>query len=294
MGAMGVGRSLLLLCLCAACSEARLAAALAARASKQRCATVASGVCEAAAASPRLRGGRRLAYHLLHPVSRGEVVQPRVVVFLAGLPGAGKTTIVNLRYRPSERPEDTVVVDLDKEIAQHRRFDPNDPDRLYLERSRSAYAWADRQVEARYQAALADSSNRRIVIEGTGTNAERQVRRMQQAREAGWYVKVLYVHIPLDTAIRRAANRAHRPVTAERVRQYHAKILRSLVTMEPLADEFETYDAPCHGDPAHLLMGEGFVEKTRHLVGVLEARAERRRLDEARSKLMAREAGGGS
>ena len=43
---------------------------------------------------------------------------------------------------------------------------------------------------------------------------------------------------PLDTAIRRAANRAHRPVTAERVRQYHAKILKSLVTMEPLADEF--------------------------------------------------------
>ena len=38
-------------------------------------------------------------------------------------------------------------------------------------------------------------------------------------------------------------------------------------------------------------MAEGFVEKTRYLVGVLEARADRRRLDDARSKLMVREAG---
>lgn len=248
-------------------------------------------MCDTAAAPPPLRGRRWLAYHLLHPIQRGEAVQPRVVIFLAGLPGAGKTTIVNLRYRPTERPEDTVVVDLDKEIALHKRFDPNDPDRLYLGKNRRAYAWADRQVEARFQAALTDRSNRRIIIEGTGTNAERQVRRMRQAHEAGWYVKVLYVHIPLDTAIRRAANRPHRPVTAARVREYHAKILASLVTMEPLADEFETYDAPCNGDPAHLLMAEGFVEKTRYLVGVLEARADRRRLDDARSKLMVREAG---
>ena len=127
------------------------------------------------------------------------------------------------------------------------------------------------------------SSVLRVVVEGTGTNSQRQARRMAEARAAGWFVKVLYVHIPLATAVRRAAARPRRPVSPERVAMYHAKILASLVAVEPLADEVETYDAPSHGDPAHLLMREGFVEKTRLLVAGAESAAERARLERARA-----------
>jgi len=247
------------------------------------CATVGAGAgsCMGEATAVGATSRRGPLYHILRHVSRGELAQPRVVVFMAGLPGAGKSTVVNQRYQPHRAS--TVVVDLDQELALHRRFDPSDPDRLYLEKSRHAYDWADRQVEARFQAALADSSVRRIVVEGTGTNCERQARRMRQAREAGWFVKVLYVHIPLQTAIRRAASRPRRPVSAARVCEYHAKILASLVAIEPLADEVETYDAPSYGDPAHVLRQEGYVEKTRQIVAAAEAAEERFRLEHARA-----------
>ena len=56
----------------------------------------------------------------------------------------------------------------------------------------------------------------RIVLDGTGTNAERQRRRMRAAREAGWFVKILYVDLPLETAVRRAAQR-ERPVKASKI-----------------------------------------------------------------------------
>ena len=55
------------------------------------------------------------------------------------------------------------------------------------------------------------------------------------------------------------------------------------MAVEPLADEVETYDAPAHGDPAHLLMRESFVEKTRLLVAGAESAAERARLERARA-----------
>jgi hypothetical protein len=55
-----------------------------------------------------------------------------------------------------------------------------------------------------------------------------QVRRMREAREAGWYVKVLYVRVPIKTAIQRAMLRTRR-VSPERIAMYQAKISKALV-----------------------------------------------------------------
>ena len=158
-----------------------------------------------------LNGPRLLAFHTLHRFfSRGDLVHPKAVVFMSGVPGAGKSTIIERRYQPnSPRWRSCVVVlDLDSELSTHPRYDPANPDKLYFEGGTRAYDWADRRVEARYQAALVDPSVRRIVIDGTGTNAERQTRRMLAASDAGWFVKVLYVHIPVETAVRRAEQAA--------------------------------------------------------------------------------------
>ena len=234
---------------------------------------------------------------------------------MAGLPGAGKSTLIERRYRPRER-SDTALLDLDAEMARwlnyhrtipdsalphprphprpilvrhlcphprHPRFDPNDPDALYTEPGHQAYRWADERMESRFQAALIDTSFRRVIIDGTGTNAERQARRMQQAREAGWFVKVLYVSIPLDTAIRRAAART-RPVSAQRILSYHHKIIDSLALVVDLADEFETFDAPSH-DPPHVLMREGFEQKSRTIEAQMAARRQDRALANARVHL---------
>ena len=58
---------------------------------------------------------RRIFFQPLHLVSRGEVVQPRVAIFMIGLPGAGKSRIIYDRYErhlSSRRERTTVVVDL--------------------------------------------------------------------------------------------------------------------------------------------------------------------------------------
>ena len=65
---------------------------------------------------------KRLAYHFLHrSCSRGEVLQPRVAVFMIGLPGSGKSRVIDYRYALSfatRRPDNhTIVLDLDAEAV---------------------------------------------------------------------------------------------------------------------------------------------------------------------------------
>ena len=223
---------------------------------------------------------RQLRFKLLHRFCRGELAQPRVVIFMCGLPGAGKSTIAERRYRPAQQASSVVWLDLDAELSTHPRFNPSDPDKLYVEKGNKAYEWADARIEARYQAALADDSLKRIVVDGTGTNAERQRHRMQEAREAGFFVKVLFVDIPLETAVRRAAHRP-RPVSAAKIHSYHAKIHSALVQMHDLADEFETFDAPSH-DPPHVLAREGYKDKSRTIVAAEEAQRQRLMLERTR------------
>eukprot|EP00966_Prymnesium_polylepis_P162695 3760243-Prymnesium_polylepis.2 len=203
---------------------------------------------------------------------------------MAGLPGAGKSTVIERRYHP-RRSCSTTVLDLDSEMAQHPRFNPADPDALYTETSGRPYRWADEQVEQRFQSALKDGSLTRIVIDGTGTNSERQMRRMREAAQAGWFVKVLYVSIPFDTAVRRAAHRA-RPVSAHKIGSYQAKITQALGAMADHADEFETFDAPSH-DPPHVLMREGFVQRSRTMVHEIESIVEGKLAEGRRPRALA-------
>jgi len=187
---------------------------------------------------------RRAAFAALHNLMRrGEVVQPRVAVFMIGLPGAGKSRVIARRYALShqKRRNSTVVLDLDSEIAQHPDYDPTDPDKLYLAGNQLAYKWADARVEARFLAGLSDAKVRRLVLDGTGTNVDRQIRRMSQAREAGLFVKALYVRVPVNTAVMRA-NMRKRGVTRARIEAYGAKMAEAMRVAAEHADEVEVID----------------------------------------------------
>jgi len=211
-----------------------------------------SGPHEPTEQSPPARGGRALAppqqllYRCLHIFSLGEVMHPKVAVFMVGLPGAGKSRIIDLRYatdhrRGKRRVATTVVVDLDREMALHPEFDPKDPDRLYLAKGQEAYRWADARVEERFATGLREPSVRRLVIDGTGTNVERQIRRMRAARSAGFFVKALYVRVPARTAIVRAAMRK-RGVSPDRIHKYQAKMKLAMEVAKQHADEVEIVD----------------------------------------------------
>ena len=66
------------------------------------------------------------------------------------------------------------VIDLDAEMVAHPRYDPKDPDSVY--RLEEAWAFANARVEANFQASLTNRSYSRVIVDGTGTNIERQVR----------------------------------------------------------------------------------------------------------------------
>ena len=188
---------------------------------------------------------KTLAYKLLHLIHRGDTVVDRVAVFMIGLPGAGKSRVIAYRYTLDrmnrEIKNSTVVLDLDKEIAKHPEYDANDPDRLHLAKGRSAYLWADARVEAQFNAGLRDPNIKRLVVDGTGTNVDRQIRRMTQAREAGFFVKAMYVRVPARTAIARAAMRK-RGVTPSRIAEYQTKLAGAMAVASEHADEFEIID----------------------------------------------------
>lgn len=118
----------------------------------------------------------------------------QTAIYTMGLPGSGKSTVANQRMDLASM----VVVDPDAHKAAHPDYDPKDPQALH--------AWSNEQAEAQYEAALADGTQD-IFVDGTGTNAEKLVRRMQQARAAGYEIEVLYVRVALETAIERNANR---------------------------------------------------------------------------------------
>lgn len=168
-----------------------------------------------------------------------ELLQPRACVFMLGLPAAGKSTVIEERYGHLRRQGLMTVVDLDQEITAHPWFDPKDPDAVY--HRRGAYTWAEARTEERFTNALQDPSLRRVIVDGTGTKQERQIRRMQAARDAGFFVKVIYVRVPVQEAITRARFRK-RNVAQERIEEYQAKMERAFHATRDHADEVEIVD----------------------------------------------------
>lgn len=201
-----------------------------------------------------------LLFQLLRPFHRSDVVVDKVAVFMIGLPGAGKSRVIDYRYSQdpytSATLNSTLVLDLDKEIVQHPEYDPLDPDRLYTLRG-EAYRWADKRVEDKFLAGLSEPGVKRLVVDGTGTDEARQIRRMQQAREAGFFVKAMYVRVPVRTAIARAAMRKT-GVTPERIQMYHSKMAAAMEVASAHADEVEVVD----GDRIHLAPRPGTMAGT--------------------------------
>ena len=117
-----------------------------------------------------------------------------LAVFTMGLPGSGKSTVANRLFDLDAMD----VIDPDAIKADHPDYDPKNPSALH--------AWSNEQAELIYSASLS-AGVLDVFVDGTGTNAEKMIRRMGQAREAGYKVILLYVRVSLETAIQRNADR---------------------------------------------------------------------------------------
>ncbi|RTL06461.1 ATP-binding protein [Candidatus Dependentiae bacterium] len=145
-------------------------------------------------------------------------------IFTMGLPGAGKSTVVVSKHESTH-----VVIDSDKIMASHPEYNPNDPNALY--------EWAAAEAEALFMRSVAARAGK-YLVDSTGTNSERMVRQMTQARAMGFTVRLIYVQCSLATSIKRNANRA-RKVPEWVIRQKAMDIATSFEIVAPHADSIE-------------------------------------------------------
>jgi len=149
-----------------------------------------------------------------------------VFVFLAGCPGAGKTHALHKIYDLAN----VEILDLDVVMKEHPDYNRRDAARVYSKKK--AYNWADSQIERCFQDILEQnrvgSLERPIhVLDGTSANYERSIRRMTEAKDAGFWTVLLYCRVSVDTALRRNAAR-NRRVPEDELRGYVPSVDRAV------------------------------------------------------------------
>lgn len=152
------------------------------------------------------------------------------IVFMMGLPAAGKSTHRNQRDDLSGY----VVIDPDEVKASHADYDPKNPAALHL--------WSKAITDDMFNAALDDGFGR-YVVDGTGTNGDKMVRRIRQANAAGFSTRVIFVRCTLATSLLRNAKRA-RNVPEDIVREKADTIATAFEIVECMsgADVIEIVD----------------------------------------------------
>ena len=150
------------------------------------------------------------------------------MVFTMGLPGAGKSTTLG-RLGLLDTHE---VIDPDAFKAAHPDYDPKRPELLH--------AWSKDKAERAFAAACAAGEGL-YIIDGTGTNSDKMVRRMRQAQAMGFRCRLVYVRVRLSTALERNAKRA-RTVPEHIVREKALDIATAFELVSAVADVTDVVD----------------------------------------------------
>ncbi len=153
---------------------------------------------------------------------------PAEMIFTMGLPGAGKSTVLGQLGLLATHN----VIDPDAHKARHPEYDPNAPELLH--------AWSSLEAEKEFQGACAAGEGLWIV-DGTGTNSDKMVRRIRQAQAVGFTCRVVYVRVTLATALERNANRT-RVVPENVVREKALDITTAFEIVAAVADSVTVVD----------------------------------------------------
>lgn len=150
--------------------------------------------------------------------------QNKTVYLMAGAAGAGKS----YTRKNHEVLSSLEVVDADQFKKAHPEYDPNNPGALH--------AWSSAQARRKFHNMLEGSAS--FIYDGTGTKAEKYAEMIDQAREAGFEAKVVYVEVSLETSLYRNANR-ERHVPEEIIHDQHRLIKSAMNFLKEYADGFE-------------------------------------------------------
>ena len=117
------------------------------------------------------------------------------MIFMMGLPAAGKSTYAEAHFACSHN-----FIDPDAIKLQHPEYDPAN---AFL-----VHDWSTAIADQMLEAALLGGG--KWLVDGTGTNAEKMVQRIEEAKAEGFFTRLVYVKCTLATSIERAGCRERR------------------------------------------------------------------------------------
>ena len=117
-------------------------------------------------------------------------------VFMIGSPGAGKSYIVGRNYLTHANFK---LIDPDEVKRRHPDYDPSNP--------ASLHEWSKEVSDAEFASVVKSGNGDPVVVDGTGTNAERLINKINMAKISGYRTFLVYVWVPFEVAILRNRNR---------------------------------------------------------------------------------------
>ena len=147
-------------------------------------------------------------------------MENKKVVFMLGSPASGKSTVAKKKY------SDMVILDCDEIKKEHPDYDPKNPSLVH--------EWSRGVLEAKFQEQILKDVS--FVLDGTGANSDKMVRRIYEVKEQGFEVELVYVTVSLNTALKRNRERA-RTVLEEVVKEKYKDIHFSFELVAPHADK---------------------------------------------------------
>lgn len=141
-------------------------------------------------------------------------------IFTMGLPGAGKSTVLNQVYPGIQN------IDPDAVKESHPDYDPKNPGALHV--------WSKAITKAQFAKALTEEND--FALDGTGTSPVTMIQKIEQAQANGFHTILLFVKVPVKVAVERNANRPR--VVPEYIIHEKAEIMaKSFEIVSEYADE---------------------------------------------------------
>lgn len=147
----------------------------------------------------------------------------KVVVFTAGLPGSGKSTVIKKSEYSNFR-----ILDCDDIKKSHPDYNPKNPSLLH--------AWSKSELKKLVNNALTKDDN--VVLDTTGTNVNRMLTEINMFKKAGFETVLVFVSVSLQTAIYRNAKR-ERTVPKDIIQSKHEVIHSCMSTLREHVDVYK-------------------------------------------------------
>ena len=158
------------------------------------------------------------------PNTSGKPMPGRKVIFLAGGAGSGKSNVVK-QLGLEKQGFNIVNQDISLEWLKKNSGLPADMKDLTPEQlsKLGKLQWEARKIAARKQMKFKGRGDG-IIVDGTGASMNVMNKQVQEFKDAGYEVQMLFVETSLETAIKRNAARKERTLRESIVRKNHEKV----------------------------------------------------------------------